>query len=208
MKNILFVLTLVLGMVSNADAVVMLDQYFDQGRGSSFSLNGKAQTFTVGKAGVLDSVSLGLYETSRDTTLYILPVLLGIPATDYSTSLASLDFSGLDFGTQTWVNADLRAFNIAVNEGDELAVALAGDVKWGAEFTEENGYPSGEAFYRTFIPDELWKSSDNRARDYNFRTYVDVSIEPNAIPEPATMALFGIGAVGAFWRRKRSSYKR
>ncbi len=73
---------------------------------------------------------------------------------------------------------------------------------------EPNDYGNGEKFLAQGLNNQfVWNDEGNRAGIYGFVVEFDLDpVLPTSIPEPTTIALFGLGAVGAslFSRRRRS----
>ncbi len=156
-----------------------------------------AQTFKASKNGVLTGVELQLSrnESVPDNGIQveIWPTLGGTPLTNLGHPLASAFVpasSALPIGTE-FITADLTAAHLQVHNGDVLAIVArtnadylgTGNVDPFAWTCWDPTYTRGEGFVG-------YGSQWGRMNyDFCFRTYVA------AVPEPGTLALFGVGAV-------------
>lgn len=170
--------------------------------GSYNSSSHIVQTFTVGRAGVLDRIEIALSSTG-DVPDGLVFELFSAPlnlAAAFPTPLASalIPRAGLptssSFSLSELTVVDLSTANLMVSVGDVFAFSVRGRV-FGTNPAPGNypgDYSGGEGFYLTFS-DEFVAGSD-----YGFRTYVAV------VPEPATWALMigGFGLAGVALRRR------
>jgi len=140
----------------------------------------RAQTFTVGMTGTLSRIEVQLFGVGAtgsavfevwNTTAGGQPV--AVPGTALAS--ATIDFSGVN---HTFVGADLTP-GVSVSAGDVLAIVLKGGPPQLAYWDHTGDlYPSGSAFTTsTADPTGPWIIIGGfpGARDFNFRTYVDVS---------------------------------
>lgn len=186
-----------------ANAVPIVDQeHFASttGSGGLISNNidfGRAQTFTVGLAGLFDSIDVRLLGGGV-TEARILATTGGVPigGVGGSTVLAS---SSLVSMVGNLFSFDFSASNLAVNVGDILAIELIGGGTWSG--TPTGSYAGGSDNFFNSGYTNTWTS--NLSWDMDFRTYVDV---PTGVPEPGTLALLSMGLLGmsAARRKKRS----
>lgn len=218
-------LVLVLAGASRpAEASLILDQQFAPGDLNFYAIIGeltRAQTFTVGTAGRLARVEV-LLDTSEaaafDRQFQIIPTnASGVPV--YGTApLASFTIAvpgKTGSSVLGFYGADLTSFGLMVSPGDVLAIVDVGAQApdnghwWVGRFTEPPTYTGG-AFYTTKYgsPGSLSTlySLDERTTRYDvgFKTWVDdLTPDTPAIPEPATLALVGLGLAGIRLARKR-----
>lgn len=185
-----------------ANAVPILDQdnFASNGGGGGLVSNtsnfGRAQTFTVGLAGLFDSLDVRLLGGSV-TQARILATTNGTPigGAGGSTVLAT---TSLVSSVGNILSFDFSASGLAVNVGDAFAIELIGSGTWSG--SPRGTYAGGTAYF--FNSDSRiynWRASESW--DWDFRTYVDV---PASVPEPGTLALLGIGLLGMCAARRKS----
>ncbi len=205
-----------LALASPSQAAPVLDQSFDAflaGADSAVSLNANfahAQSFTAGIAGQLTSVDLQIRRLdfnlpASDLTFDILPIAGGFPSGPAlgSGTIALADIPDLDFSDGSFVSVDLSAFNIFVEVGDVLAIALehlnAGAYVW-LSIPVGNLYANGSQFVS--LPPGPF-DFEQAGGDLGFRSFVD----PDAtqpVPEPGTLASLAFGLLlFGFARRQR-----
>ncbi|MEQ8206647.1 MAG: PEP-CTERM sorting domain-containing protein [Woeseia sp.] len=203
-KTIIAVTAVLLSpLAANALPIVDQENFSTDARATFIVSNntnfGRAQTFTVGLAGLFDSIDVQLSALSTLTEARILATSGGVPigGPGGSTVLAS---SSLISSVGDLFSVDFSAFGLAVNVGDVLAIELIGDAAWLG--SASNPYAGGgDNYFNANFGAPNWTANGNS--DTNFRTYVDV---PTGVPEPGTLALFGIGLLGmSVSRRKKSS---
>lgn len=197
-------LTLLFGTASPAHAST-LDQSQTEldGNTSIFPDEPLGQTFTVGTAGVLDSVEVLLADYglgSDDFIFEIRSTVGGIPDDTPSGLLFSqaIPITSLPDDDDIWTNTldkfttvDVSSAGIAVVPGDVLAIVMRSDVPFAVLVSIESSYPAGgELTYSNGI----WYESSTW--DLGFRTYV-------AVPEPASLALLGLTSVMCLHRRQK-----
>ena len=190
-----------------ARATVLLDQVSLPGSGASGNASnggtfGRAQTFTVGIAGVLDSVEVTM-DFGTPTTLRILATSGGLPVGGAAGSTV-LATSSSATASGTTFTFDLSPAALAVAVGDVLAIEIFG----GNWLYSDDPYAGGSSYFfnvgGTFSVD-TWTSG---SADTAFRTFVEDAPVLTAVPEPASLALFGAGlaglvGAGAWGRRRR-----
>lgn len=195
---------MVVGFSATARATVMLDQAHTGpfsatsfvGNGSSF---GNAQTFTVGLAGILDSVEVPVLGGSP-TTLRILATAGGVPIGGAAGSTVLATSSSVTSVANLYT-FDLSAAALAVAVGDVLAIELIGTGFWELSFG--NAYAAGERYVfdtGVFSPVPVNNWTVVPGQDSLFRTFVEVAM----IPEPSALALFAAGLAGLGFAARRS----
>ena len=200
--------------MAGAAEAATLDQSFEaESPGIFFSVSGsaglKAQSFTVGLDGVLESVSVKIQSegsTKDDTELTV-----SIREVRSNGALRNL----LTRETvQPVVPLSLGFFNVAfstrptVSVGDTLAIVLeangaaqSGGFQWFAS-GRRGVYDRGDSYRDDNTSGALGAlPSESQSRDFGFRTFVDAN--PTVIPLPAAAWLLigGLGALGAVARR-------
>jgi hypothetical protein len=184
----------------------------------------RAQTFTVGQAGLLTRVEF-LLDTAAgypafDRQFQVIPTTAGVPLHG-TAPLASFTITvPANPGTGSvagFYGADVSTAGLMVAPGDVLALVSVGAVApdmshwWAGRFTAPPTYLGG-AFYTEFFdagkPDGVLHSQDTSklAYDLGFRTWVDDGEQdpgpgPEPIPEPGTLVLLGVAVAALRWAR-------
>ena len=169
--------------------------------------NGNAQTFTVGKSGILDSVEIYVRsELGDDNEPLAEPTLIRILATENGVPIGGVDGSIVLAESSTVLSEgphrlfDLRQQNLAVEVGDVLAIEAFGNTGqigtaglWaGVSRRGDDPYSLG-ADFGYFVVTELelegleidelheWTGAiqSDRYVDHLFRTYVDTTPSGN-----------------------------
>ena len=169
----------------------------------------RSQVFTVGVTGLLTSIEVQIYRqdnTVLDPVLFdVRTTTSGVPTTSNtgsnvlaSGSLAASLVPIANFSTPPdFTIITLGGGGISVTAGDQLAIALRSETPnsmpylWFGEPTDD--YSGGAAYRRSDGP--FW--FQDFIADHTFRTFVDAGDPgPGTLPEPATIALLGLGLVG------------
>ena len=167
--------------------------------GSYNSSSHIVQTFTVGRAGVLDRIEIALLSTGdvpEDLVFELFSTPLDL-ATAFPTPLTSalIPRAGLptspSFSLSELTVVDLSTANLTVGVGDVFAFSVRGRV-FGTN-PGAGDYIGGQGYYTNPLETEFLAGND-----HGFRTYVAV------VPEPATWALMigGFGLAGVALRRR------
>ncbi|MHC4341408.1 MAG: PEP-CTERM sorting domain-containing protein [Planctomycetota bacterium] len=196
--------------VCHADSI--LDQSYDPSSSDAAAVVGLsnvvdwAQTFTVGTTGILTSVEVKIFRSPDD--IIVDPLLFDVRSTNSGAPAASDIGSAILFSTSLsassisttagFASVNLGSAAVPVSSGDVLAIVLRSDDSVNDAYhwkgTKANGYSGGGAFFR--IGSGNWKSGT--PADLAFKT----NLTPT--PEPGSIALFGLGALGAVWWRRRT----
>jgi hypothetical protein len=176
----------------------------------------RAQTFTVGIGGLLTEVDVDVerFGSSAAGNL-VLEIRDTNPGNGFPVS------NGFRLQTSVAANVvppgpnpngiltafDVSPFGLQVNPGDHLAIVLYAQGGSGYDFgwlgAINDPYPPGSAFERV-VGNHDWFNESTIAQNYDngFRTFVD----PSPAPEPSTLVLAGVGALGLLgygWRRRQ-----
>lgn len=199
-----------------AAAAVVLDQAsvpeagvaFTTGVGYDFlDADGWGQSFTVGAAGVLDHIDIGLIAPWTPATAALTVKLTTMTgAVLFSQTYTPAAVPKLQLGVTDWsalFSVDVRAAAIAVAAGDKLRIGMYASAadQYGLVRQVNNsmiGYAGGELWRFKYLPGGVvWSENDTP-----FRTYVDTGA--GGVPEPTTWALLilGFAAAGAALRRR------
>jgi len=194
-------------------AAPILDQEFAPTAGDGYAIIGaltRAQTFTVGMAGVLSRFEVLISSAEGDSRLFeIHPTVAGVPVFG-STALASAVVTYGDNEDPTFYGANISSFGVLVSPGDVLAIVDTGQgsdssAAWWVGAASGNHYGGGEFYttvYKGMPPVISTTYSLQHGWDLGFRTYVDDS-DSVSIPAPGALLLLGIGLVCTASRRPR-----
>lgn len=197
-------------LAGRARAVPVLDQEFDTtvGVGASGNVTPTAsyfyaQTFTVGIAGLLDSVDLQLvkYADGNPSELIVELLRTDSSGAPYGAALATATIGdgSLPAGTVQFVDVDVGSAGIFLGVGDVLAIAAhtrsGNNFGWQREAIggSTDFYPGGQTY--------LNGSPFMAPTDVGFRTYMDPDV--TVADSGSTLGLMGLAlaAVGLFRRR-------
>jgi hypothetical protein len=176
---------------------VVLDQCFDPPDPHTHTTfhagwGAVAQTFTVGRTGVLSGVEVfvasGDYPDLSDLLVYLYDVEDGAP----HTILAETADSSVPIGTFVWAHWDVSSHSIRVAPGDQMAIVLASaglsSYTWMGQIDGEQ-YEEGDALVQYAGQSEWAPTVPSQDHSLLFRTYVQV-------PEPSMLALLTVCAAG------------
>ena len=179
-----------------AIAIPVLDQSYDATTGGGLIISTSqqgAQTFTVGITGLLTRVDVeveNFFNATLPLLLDVRPTIGGVPQEADAPVLANASVAAAAvpnaFAFVTFTFAP-----VPVTAGDVLAIVLmatageTGDYAWQDDFI--GTYPGGIEYSRTV---GTW--AGQQQHDFGFRTFV----EPAAIPEPSSLALFAVALGG------------
>jgi hypothetical protein len=161
----------------------------------------RAQTFTVGIAGLLSQVNLEIYQstgTTVDPTFEILGTTGGVPDSTKPLFTTTIPLSIVPIfdtpptGTVPMTSIDVSSAGILVTPGEVLSLALSraafGSPPWLLWRYGIGGYAGGDAYFSA-PPGSPWMVQN--PYEAGFQTYV------SAVPEPSTavLALIGLGCL-------------
>jgi hypothetical protein len=195
--------------VCHADSI--LDQSYDPSSTGSTAYIGQsnvvdwAQTFTVGTTGFLTSVEVKILRKSSEI---VDPLLFDLRSTSSGAPAEADSGTAILFNTSVsassistsagFLTIGLGSGGVQVDSGDVLAMVLRSDDSASGAYqwkgTSTSGYSGGSAFDR-IGSSGTW--GGGFAADLAFKT----NLTPT--PEPASIVMFGLGALGVAWLRRR-----
>ena len=195
-----------LALSGTASAVPVLDAAYESPLSGSAVIGAiyRAQTFTVETTGVLTRVEVNITSPVNGTLGFEIWNVNGDdePVAIPGASLASATISWPAGSSLEWFGADLAGGGLAVSAGDTYALVAPGGGPTGVgQWSFGVGYAGGVAYSETGAGTGVWGQLASTLGDFGFRTFVEA-----AVPEPASLALFGaalLGALSAHRRRTR-----
>ena len=206
------VISVVIGLLSGiAWAAPILDQSCcsstETSPGISTDLT-RAQTFTVGLAGLLSSVELGVSGTTVPVTIEIHPQIVAGTTLPLGTPLAK---GIIPTGASEFFSVDISGAGLLVAPGEILSIVLLPAADVGGVWTAQSPglYTRGTALTTTTPNPAVFvlalDPTSGAERDFSFRTFVD----PRAVPGPDTLTLIGLGlAAAAAWHARQTRSRR
>jgi len=175
---------------------------------------GSLATFIIQIAGLASQSSFGIYDvTSPSTQVALFDGSLGLGAGDQVlvSILADgsvrrnfmdtgIDFAGNAFGYYLRAGNTVFYSQAALNGGNDQMVAFQGD----GDMIRIGPFAAGPWSANEFIL--AWEDISYRSSDKDFNDFVALVESVSGLPEPGTLALFGVGlmaVVGAGRRRRR-----
>lgn len=180
------------------------------------------QSFTVGRAGTLDSIRVPVFNFGApnfDLTFYLSPIKnsgISLHSKVYSVAFNSADIQALGASQNIsdvggWLKVDFSSFNIAVQPGDRYGLVFGGDtpfvtpgpdgtVSWLLSldnFGTENmlGFSGG-------LQDYSYQGGFAPYHSAGIATYI------SGVPEPGTwiMLIVGFGGIGLMLRGRSRKF--
>ncbi len=197
-------------MSAPAWAASVLDQHQDAAAGTPAAYWDSvliAQTFTAGRSGVLDHISLGQTAGMSDlqTPIGTWPAIIEIrnttPGGAPGTTILGSVSAPTGF-TNGWNDFSFLSQDITMTPGTQYSIVLQNLNASYSDFANVNWNPASYTGGSLWVkdPEVGWKTNFDYINidyacggDMQFKTYVSERCPPPAVPAPGALALAGIG---------------
>ncbi|WP_027190972.1 PEP-CTERM sorting domain-containing protein [Fundidesulfovibrio putealis] len=202
LMRLALILAIAFSFPQTSFAAVILDQSNLYSYSSVTGSSHFQQQITVGTAGILDHIDL--YTSAGTINIRI---KMGNAV---QTSGPWLYDQVLVFGVGT-NTIDLSSLALSVNPGDAFvldwngASGGAAEPNFGVSFSYQTPDYAGGDLWKIVGTTATFQGVGRYGLDMRFQTFVQEQAVPVATPEPATMALLGVGLAGLVMVRRRKA---